>query len=488
MTRGFGAADADRLDAAAKRALDELKPAGFSVGVVAGDTLAWSRGYGFADIESGRPQAPELRQRIGSITKTMVGLCLMALVDEGRLSLDDCVFHHVPEVVFHGDGSKVKLRHLLTHTSGIGEAAMPEDVRALTETLWSGSPDGDVLGLFPRGVTLEIPPNTKWSYANLGYALLGEVVARAEQAPIAEVLRRRIFAPLGMTNSDLLDQPHPDLATGYHRAPGEDEREMRARAGLETPDEPTVDGLNIRGTYLHIRGGGAAGAVQSTVPDMARYAAALLAGGGGGIVRPETFATMIAPHWAPDPRMESWGLSFSRAVRFGRFMFGHGGGVLGGWNSMLLVIPNEELALIVHANTAFDEFSKLVSRLLAAILRARPPAPVERAISPDLLASASGVYEARPGELTNFRVKGAVGRLQIKAADGALSLHARRGVWKRGMRLSPADPVDDTFFHIADDDLEPSGLKLVRGGDGGICGLRYGLVEMVRTDAVPGWA
>ena len=225
---------------------------------------------------------------------------------------------------------------------------------------------------------------------------------------------------------------------------------------------------------------------QHAVP-AAQDAAALLAGG-GGIVRPATFATMIAPHWAPDPRMESWGLSFSRAVRFGRFMFGHGGGVLGGWNSMLLVVPDEDLVLIVHANTAWDEFPKLVSRLLGATFGAAPPAPAIRAVAPDLLAAAPGVYEALPGELTNFRVKGAVGRLQIKAAGGALSLHARRGVWKRGKDLAPADPADDTFFHIADDDLEPSGLKLVRGGDGGICGLRYGLVEMVRTDAVPGWA
>jgi hypothetical protein len=197
---------------------------------------------------------------------------------------------------------------------------------------------------------------------------------------------------------------------------------------------------------------------------------------------------MIAPHWAPDPRMESWGLSFSRVVRFGRFMFGHGGGVVGGWNSMLLMIADEDLALIIHANTAFEDFPKLVGRLLAATLGARSSAAVARPVSPDLLASAPGVYEALPGELTNFRVKGAVGRLQIKAADGALSLHARRGVWKGGMFLVPADPKDDTFFHIADDDLEPSCLKLVRGGDGAVTGLRYALVEMVRTDAVPGWA
>jgi CubicO group peptidase (beta-lactamase class C family) len=483
----FDAAAGDRLDQAAARALEDLKPAGFSVGVAAGGGLAWARGYGYADIESGRLQAPELRQRIGSITKTMIGLCVMALVDEGRLRLEDRLVDHVPEVVFHGDGGAITLRHLLTHTSGIGEVAMPEDVRGVVESLWSGSPDGDVLGLFPRGLTLQIPPGVKWSYANLGFALLGEVVARAEKAPIAEVVRRRVFTPLGMAYSDLLDLPHPDLATGYHRAPGEEERELRARAGQETPDESTVDGLNIRGSYLHIRGAGAAGAVQSTVPDMARYAAALLAGG-GGIVRPETFASMLAPHWAPHPRLETWGLSFSRMARFGRLMFGHGGGVLGGWNSMLLLVPRDDLALIVHANTMWDDFPKLVSRLLAATLGAEPPAVLARSTAEDLLAAAPGVYEGLPGDLTNFRVKGAVGRLQIKAEEGALTLYSRRGVWKRGVRLAPETSPDDDLFRIADDDLEPGSLALVRGEGGEVTGLRYGLVEMVRNDTIPGWA
>ena len=436
MTGTFGVAEADRLDAAAARAMDDLRPAGFSLAVVAGGALAWSRGYGFADIESGRRQAPELRQRIGSITKTMVGLCLLALVDEGRLGLDDRLVDHVPEVVFHGDGAAISLRHLLTHTSGIGEVAMPEDVRATTESLWSERPDGDVLGLFPRGVTLEIPPGAKWSYANLGFALLGEVVARAEQAPIAEVLRRRIFAPLGMTDSDLLDQPHPDLTTGYHRAPGADERELRARAGLETPDEPTVDGLNIRGTYLHIRGGGAAGAVQSTAPDMARYAAALLAGG-GGIVRPATFATMVAPHWASrSPPGELGPVVLARhALR------------------ALHVRPRRRCAGRLEQHAVDDSrrgsgADRPRQHGVGRLPRAgqpppggdpgRPSAGAGRARrGADLLVSAPGVYEALPGELTNFRVKGAAGRLQIKAAPDALWLHARRGPWKAGMRLFP---------------------------------------------------
>jgi hypothetical protein len=81
-----------------------------------------------------------------------------------------------------------------------------------------------------------------------------------------------------------------------------------------------------------------------------------------------------------------------------------------------------------------------------------------------------------------------VGRLQLKAAGGALSLHARRGPWKPGVLLHPADPGDDTWFQAADDDLEPTALRLVRGADGTVAGLRYGLVQMVRADATPGWA
>lgn len=484
----FTAADAARVRAAAQGALADLKPAGFSVGVVAGGKLAYAEGFGFADIESGKPQHPDLRQRIGSITKTMVGLCLMALADEGRLSLDDRLADHVPEVVFHGDGGAIRLRHLITHTSGIGEVAMPDEVTDSTVTLWSDAPDNDLLGLFPRGVTLEIPVGTKWSYANLAFALLGEVVARAEGQPIAQVVQRRVFGPLGMTNSDLLDLPHPDLTTGYHWAPGADAREFAARSNTPVVDEPTVDGINIRGRFQYIRGGGAAGAVQSTIPDMARYALALL-DRGAGIVKPETFDAMVGPGWAPDDRLMSWGLSFDRSTRHGRFAFGHGGGVLGGWNTMLVVLPADNMALLVHANTAFDSFEALHRRLLAAMLDAKAPIQPQLDVSPAILAAAPGVYEGLPGALTNVRIAGSMGRLQIKDEDGQLRLYARRGPWKGGRAMRPADPADPGFFVLDDDAMEPSHIALIRDAAGKVTGLRCDrCVEMKRAETVAGWA
>jgi hypothetical protein len=258
------------------------------------------------------------------------------------------------------------------------------------------------------------------------------------------------------------------------------------RAGQARPAEATVDGTNIRGTYQYIRGGGAAGAVQSTIFDMARYASALLARG-AGIVKPETFERMIAPQWAPDDRLESWGLSFGRLRYFGEPFFGHSGGVLGGWNTMLIVSHGRNLALLLHANTAFEGVGKLHDRLLAELIGFEPVA-LAGAPSAEVIAAAPGVYESPGGVLTNYRIMGSMGRLLIKAEAGGLTLYARRGAWREGRRLYPADPADPDFLVIDDDPLQPSKLVLFRDAAGAVVGLRCGLVEMARTEAVEPWA
>ena len=84
---------------------------------------------------------------------------------------------------------------------------------------------------YPRAISIEATPDTKWAYANHGFALLGQIVAQIEGAPIEEVLHTRIFGPLGMTNTDCHDRPHADPTTGYHRAPSDDELDILALLG-----------------------------------------------------------------------------------------------------------------------------------------------------------------------------------------------------------------------------------------------------------------
>jgi CubicO group peptidase (beta-lactamase class C family) len=372
----FGPPDADRLRATAQALVEEHRLPGLGVGVVSGGELAFAEGFGHADIETARPQDPALRQRIGSITKTMTALCVMALVDEGRLSLDDSVVRLLPDVTFHGPAGALTVRHLLSHTGGIGEAPNPADLPRFDAFLFSSERDTRrVPASFPDGITIETAPGSKWAYANHGYALLGELIMRLEDAPLKEVLERRIFEPLGMANTDCLDQPHPDLTTGYHRAPSPDEVAMRRRAGLEVPEEEPVDGLNIRGEpYLYLVGHSrrASGAVQSTVHDMARYASALLRKS-RGIVRPETFDLMVTPHWQPDRRLAGIGLSFFLQRVFGRRSISHGGGVAGGWNTFLDVYPDEDVAVLTHLNLGYDRFDEITRDVARAALGASDP-------------------------------------------------------------------------------------------------------------------
>ncbi len=490
-TTKIGATDIARIRSAVESAVDEYHLPGIAVGVVSGGELVYAEGFGYADIESKHPQDPALHQRIGSITKTMVALCAMALVDEGPLSLDDRVVDRLPDMTFHGPAEAVTIRHLLTHTSGIGEVPMPEQLRDMPATLWS--PEGpDVPGVpeaYPDGITIDVAPGSKWAYANQGFVMLGEIVARAEGAPIEEVLRRRVFEPLGMTDTDCLDQPHPKLTTGYHRPPSEDELELARRVGATPPEEPgePVDGHNIRRRYQYVRGH-AAGAVQSTIPDMARYAAALLRRC-AGIVRPETFDSMVAPHWCPDDRLANIGLAFFRERRFGRRTFGHGGGITGGWNTHLTVLPEDDLAVLTHLNLTFDKFAQVEGRILQAVLDAPDPAVAEAQVDPKVLSTAPGVYEAKPGPLTNFRIITGTGRIQISARDGELLLHARRGPWKKGVRLRPAEPADPAFFVLDTGEPEPPLLALLLDQDSAVTGLRFDrLVEMVRNDELEPWA
>ncbi|MDP6403359.1 MAG: serine hydrolase domain-containing protein [SAR202 cluster bacterium] len=491
----IGESDVERIMSTVSDLVDEYHLPGISVGVVSGQDLVFAEGFGFADIESRRPQDPALRQRIGSITKTMVGLCAMALMDEGKLSLDDLVVEQLPDLTFHGPAGTLAVRHLLTHTGGIGEAPTMDDVTDPFAVLWSDTADVPPVGsAYPDGILIETAPGTKWAYANHGFALLGEIVARIEGKPIEGVLHNRVFGPLGMTDTDCLDLPHERLTTGYQRPPGHDELDVLELLGKDLPatyqampkDPKPVDGYNIRGRYVYVRPR-AAGGVQSTIFDMARYAAALLRKG-EGIVRSSTFDAMTAPQYRPDDRLMSVGLTFFRQRRFGSEGFGHGGGIAGGWNTHLGVFPDEQLAVLVHMNLSDGLFSRVAGRIVQAALDAPDTALPAHGLAPAVLESAPGVFQPAPGHLTNFRTVRATGRVQITAEGGELFLRSRRGAWREGVRMLPASDADPGLFMLDTGDLEPPQVVLVRDEREEVTSIRFDrLVHLFRNDSLEPW-
>ena len=486
----FRESDADRLRAAAERLVSEHIIPGISVGVVERDDLVYSEAFGFSDIEAAKPMTPGHRQRIASITKTMLGLSAMALVDEGRLSLESRAPELLPDIQFKGPADGLTIWHLLTHTGGIGEAPNPEDLARPFEKLFSDEPKQVSLAeAYGTGITIEVPPGTKWAYANHGYMLLGEIVSRIEGADIQDVMHRRIFEPLGMKDSDIRDEPHEGLSAGYHRAPGEDEAELLRRIGREPPEEETVDGINIRGRYQYVWDR-AAGAVQSTIPDMARYAIALL-GEGAGIVKPETFRAMVSDQWRPDRRLPGWGLSFELRNYFGHAGFTHSGSLFGGWNSHMIVFPAEKRALLVHMNLMYERFgTAIVPRLIQVLWDAPDFVPPSVATDARIVETAPGVYELPiPGPLTNFRALTSAGRVMISARDGTLVLRSRRGPWKAGVPMVPAGDMDPDLFTLLTGEPQPQRIVVLQDSTGAVSGLRFPqLVDMYRNDNIEPWA
>jgi CubicO group peptidase (beta-lactamase class C family) len=483
------AAMSDRIRQAAAEAIALHHLPGIAIGVVHNEDLVYAEAFGLADIEASTPMTTSHAQRIASITKTMVGLCAMALVDEGRLSLDAPIGTLLPDVRFIGpEGATVW--NLMTHTSGLGEAATVEGLRDVAR------PDRSAIrhaqefeDLFPDGVIVEVEPQTKWAYCNIGFALLGEIVRRTEGgAELQEIMERRIWQPLGMRDTHILDVPHERLSTGYHPPLDDDARTQLTRAGIDIKEEATIDGHNIRGEFTpdFNRAMQAAGGVQSTLADMARYVSALMRRG-AGVVRPSTFDAMVAPQYAPASHLSNWGLTFARTHGpGGRTLVGHGGAYFGGWNSHIDIAAGEKIAVIQHMNVMLGEPAPVFRRILRAVFDERPRALGDRPLDPMIVETAPGLYELPvPGPLTNFRPQTRMGRVTIERDGDGLTLRSRWGYAKEPKRLHAGDGDDPSVVAIErPNGDDPWRLLFERDASGRVIGLRSDdLVYMYRRNA-----
>src|SRR6266542_2290645 len=279
-------------------ALDRWPSAGLAAGVVRGGTLEWFLGHGVADAGSNEPVTQDTVFRIGSITKTFTAIAVMQLQEQGLVDLDapaSDYLHTVRLIPAKAGFRPATVRHLLTHTAGIGYW------RRLPDLLQPGVGSGDRAGRRPvppladyyrQGLLVEVEPGTKWVYSNHGFAVLGQIIEDVTGQPLDRYLRGHIFDPWGMEHTDLIrsGRVRPRLATGYV---------MRSRGLKPVADRevPTPGG----------------GGMYSTPADLARYVAAVLRGGAGEhgpVLQAATVASMFQPQFQPDPRIPGMGLAF----------------------------------------------------------------------------------------------------------------------------------------------------------------------------------
>ena len=187
------------------------KVPGASLLVVKDGKALVSRGYGLAELESGRPAGPETNYRLASVTKQFTAASILLLVQDGRVGLDDPIRRWLPSLPSSDDG--ITIRHLLTHTGGLidYEDIMSPDTRVPLR-------DADVLKLLEGEHRTYFPAGSSYRYSNGGYSLLSLVVEKASGMSFQSFLKQRIFLPLGMTNTLAYIQggpPVPNRAFGY---------------------------------------------------------------------------------------------------------------------------------------------------------------------------------------------------------------------------------------------------------------------------------
>jgi CubicO group peptidase (beta-lactamase class C family) len=335
-------------------------------GIVAGGSLAHAGGVGESWL-GGPPPGADTVFRIASMTKSFTASAVLALRDSGVLRLDDPVTDFVSELRGQpgatADSPAISLRHLLTMTAGFP-----------TDDPWGdrqqGTPLPDFAAILARGVRPAWAPGTRFEYSNLGYAVLGRVIAAVAQADYADFVRDRILGPLAMTRTgfEAAEFDPAGLARGYARGPG---------GWTElTPDR--------YGAFAPI------GGVFSCVRDLARwvdsFAAAFPPGGQrGGDAHPLAPATRremqqpavtlpeAQPQFPGNPAAGSqygygFGLFTEETSAWGRLIY-HSGGYPG-FGSHMRWHPETGLGVVVLANSTYAGASVLAARLMEEVLKA----------------------------------------------------------------------------------------------------------------------
>jgi CubicO group peptidase (beta-lactamase class C family) len=369
--------------------------------IVRDGEIAWQAGRGQVD---GRPPEPGTQYRIGSITKSVVAVTVMRLRDEGLIDLLEPIGKHLPDTRF----GEVTIAQLLSHTAGL-TAEPPTG-------WWERTPGIDMTDLLSRVGPGEVKhrPGRRYHYSNVGFSLLGELVARLRGTPWAQVAHDEVLGPLGMDGTTA--RPRPPHATGYAVHPYADVLlpEPEHDAGAMSP----------------------AGQLWSTTTDLARWAA-FVAGDTGGVLSPDTLAEMREPATVADG--DAWtsgyGLGLQLTRHAGRRLAGHTGS-MPGFLATVWADPGDRVGVLFLANTTFGMRPGLLTDLLDILDEHEPRLPQEwtpAGADPALLAL-TGLWHWGPAPYLLRLLPG-----------GGLSLEPVRGAG-RASRFVPQD--DGTWLGL----------------------------------------
>jgi CubicO group peptidase (beta-lactamase class C family) len=199
-----------RLDSLFESYFKPGEPGG-AVLVVRNNQVIYKRGFGIADVHTREAITTKTLFNVGSISKTFVAYGILQLAKDGRLSLDDELLRYFPDFKNREIARKVKLYHLLTHTSGIPDSRPIEAQR----TFYLTAGDAENFAPLKQTDSLQFEPGTKYKYSNPAFNGLALIIEQVTGQKWQHYIREHVFTPAGMHISTITDGPHPESGVSH---------------------------------------------------------------------------------------------------------------------------------------------------------------------------------------------------------------------------------------------------------------------------------
>jgi len=394
---------------------------GCAVGVAVDGRPVLIRTYGMANLEYGLKITPDTVFESGSVAKQFTAAAINLLVQDGRLSPDDPVRKHLPEVPDFG--TPIRIRHFLNHTSGL-RSQWPLLQLAGRPTGLTVHTLDEILELVGGLKELNFEPGDEFLYNNTGYTLLGIIVRRVSGKSLNEFCQERLFKPLGMTRTEWREDFRkvvPNRATAY---------------------APRGDGFAADMPFTNIIGNGG---LLTTVGDLLLWNENLDNPRVGGKALVESLQTRGRLN-------DGFEIEYAQGLNVTEYKgireVSHGGSTAG-YQTFVARFPDHRLSIVVLSNVTTSGPARLAHAVADIYLEGKlkePAKPVPVPVSPDVLKAYTGVYwepltdASTRVELDKdgkfFRIGGqsvtAVAENAFVSADGS-----RKIVFDRGSGSSP---------------------------------------------------
>ncbi len=331
---------------------------GLAVAVVRDAKVVYAKGFGFADLQNNVPVTPKTVFRLGSVTKQFTATIVMQLVQEGKLSLDSTLGSLLPDSP--KAWSAVTVRQLLSHTGGIPNYTnSPSFVSMIRNEVTVDHINDNVISK-----PLDFAPGSSWSYSNSGYILLGQIIEKVTGNRFANELHKRILDPLGMHETYFVRETEivKNRASGYTFGSG-----RLAQSG-----------------YINMTWPFAAGAMESTVLDLAKWDAALYT----DKILPQTaLAQMWEPVMVANGKAQDYGFAWETQTMNGIKLVFHGGGIPG-FSTFILRAPSVGTTVIALCNWDLKDPSDLCKHVMGFLDHRLQAPPVVLISDTDLATTA----------------------------------------------------------------------------------------------------